>query len=331
MTARRSPTDRHRQRRKRLARTLLWGAAAVGAPALANALIARRNRRLEAPSWGRSRRFAWTHGEIDFQQIGDGESLVLVHSLGPGHDADEWREAALTLARGSRVLAFDLIGWGRSDKPRIEYDGELYIRLLREFLEQVVRQRCVLVAAGLSAAYAVEVAVDRPDLVTALALVSPLGLDLAGEEPDLTDALTNRVLRLPILGASALNLYTSKAALARHLKKEVFAADDRVDAARIEHHYLSCHQPGSHLSLAALLSGYLNHDVGGVLSRLDHPVWLAWGRQASRPKLETADLWLNRLRTAELEVFEGVGTHPHVEAPKAFAETLSVFLERTRS
>lgn len=306
----------------------MWGAAAVGAPALANAVIARRNRRLESPCWGRSRRFTWTHGEIDFQEIGSGRPIVLVHSLGPGHDAEQWRDAGLILARNRRVFALDLIGWGHSDKPRIEYDGELYIQLLRNFVEDVVRERAVLAAAGLTSAYAVQVAADSPELVTGLALISPMGLELNGEEPDLADALTNRALRLPLIGTTALNLYTSRAAIGHQLRRDVFAADDRVDAARIEHHYLSSHQPGSHFALAALLSGYLNHDAQPVLARLDRPTWLAWGRQATAPPVETADLWLSRLKSAELEVFEGVGSHPHLEAPQVFADALSTFLDR---
>jgi pimeloyl-ACP methyl ester carboxylesterase len=326
MTYRADGHDKHRKRRRRLVRTLLWGAAAVGTPALANALIARRNRRLESPAWGRSRRYAWSKGKIDFQEIGDGAPVVLVHSFGPGHDSEHWRDAGTDLAKRQRVFALDLLGWGHSEKPRIEYDGELYIQLLKDFLEEVVRERAVIVAAGLAAAYAVQVAADSPEAVAGLGLCSPLGLTTHGEEPDLTDALTNRALRLPLAGTTILNLYTSRAAISRHLRREVFAAEDRVDAARIEHHYMSSHQPGSHLALAALLSGYLNHDVEPALARLDTPVWLAWGRSATAPLIETADLWLSRIGNAELQVFEGVGSHPHVETPQAFSDGLSGFL-----
>ena len=144
----------------------------------------------------------------------------------------------------------------------------------------------------------------------------------------MTDALTNRALRLPIIGTTALNLYTSRTAIAHHLRREIFAVEDRVDAARVEHHYLSSHQPGSHLALAALLSGYLNHDAQPALARLDQPVWLAWGRQSIVPSVESADLWLNRLRQAEVEVFEQAGSHPHLERPQVFADALTAFLDR---
>lgn len=326
MVARSSQEEQKRRRRKLLIRGLLLGGAAVGVPALANALIARRSKRLGAPSWGRPQRYAWKLGEISFQRIGEGPPLVLVHSFGPGHDCEEWRAAASELAGSHRVFALDLLGWGRSDKPRVQYDGELYIQLLSDFLDDVVGERAVLVAAGLSAAYAVQLAVDHPEAVRGLALSVPSGVHIYGDEPDLKDALVHRLLRTPLLGTSALNLCTSHTAIARYLKRDVFSAPDRVDAAVVERHHRSAHQPGSHLPLAAYFSGYLNHRVEQALSRLDLPIWIGWGRHAKGPPVETADLWLQHAPGIALEVFEESGNLPHVEAVGPFCRRLENFV-----
>ncbi len=327
MVARTSQEEQKRRRRKLLVRGLVLGGAAVGLPALANALIASRSRRLRSAAWGRAHRYAWKQGEISFQSLGDGPSLVLLHSFGPGHDSEEWRPVAELLAEEYRVFALDMLGWGRSEKPKIQYDDELYIQLLVDFIDDVVRERAVPVAAGLAAAYAVQVAVDHPEAIRGLALSVPSGVHIYGDEPDLKDALVHRLLRTPILGTSALNLYTSQTAIARYLKRDVFAAADRVDAARIERHYHSSHQPGSHLPLAAYLSGYLNHHVEEALARLDCPIWIAWGRAAKNPPVETADLWLRHASTPiELEVFEDSGNLPHAEAVAQFCDRLQSYL-----
>ena len=76
------------------------GGAAVGLPAIANALVSRRGRRLPPPAWGRGDRYRWQRGEIAYQRLGAGPPLVLLHSLGPGHSAAEWRRAAEILAAG---------------------------------------------------------------------------------------------------------------------------------------------------------------------------------------------------------------------------------------
>jgi pimeloyl-ACP methyl ester carboxylesterase len=321
--------QQRRKRRKRLLRGVLVGGAAIGIPALANLLISKRAGKLAPPTWGRAQRYASPVGEIAYQRLGDGPPVLLLHSFGPGHQCGEWQIAAEILAERHTVFAPDLLGWGRSEKPEITYDGELYIQLLLDFLHEVVGERTWIVAAGLPAAYAVQVGVDHPELLRGLGLVVPLGIEIHGDEPDFKDAAVHRMLRLPVLGTSALNLYTSRSSVENHLKREVFAHPDRVDASLVESHYRAAHQPGAHRALAAYLAGYLNHGVEDVLPRLPLPTWLAWGRQATSPTVEAADLWLRRLRTAAFEVFERSGNLPHAEVPVAFCEKLEAFLSIT--
>ncbi len=326
MAARTSIEKQRSRRRKRLVKGLLLGGAALGLPALINALIARRTPRMPAPTWGRRRAYAWKAGEIAYQRLGQGEPLLLIHSFGPGHDNEEWRPAAEALASRHQVFAIDLLGWGRSERPAITYDSELYIGLIADFLEDVVQERAVIVAAGLPAAYAVQLAVDQPEKVRALALVVPSGINVHGDEPDLKDALLHRLLRLPILGRSALNLFTSRASLSQYLTRDLFSGPEQADAARLEHYYRSSHQEGSIAPLAAYLSGYLNHSVQEAVIRLGTPLWLAWGRQATTPPVETADLWLQHSPSAGLEVLEACANLPHLEAPVRFTRLLESFL-----
>lgn len=323
-----TPDEERRRRRRRLWQGLLVGGAAIGLPALANELVRRRAGRLEPPTWGRAHRYAWKHGDVVFQRVGEGEPVVLVHAFGPGHDGQEWARVAEELGRTHRVYVPDLLGWGRSASVPDHLDGELYIQLLTDFLVDVVREPATLVAAGLPAAYAVQVAVDQRELLRGLGLVVPLGLGSRSDEPDLRDAVVHRLLRLPVLGTSAMNVYTSRSGLAHYLRREAFAAPERVDAALLEHHYRASHQRGAQAALAAYVAGYLNHGVAPILSRVAVPVWLAWGRQAADPPVEDADLWLRHLRqeSAELDVFEEAGNLPHAEVPAYFALRLARFL-----
>lgn len=327
MTAWTSEEEQRRRRRKRLVRGLLVGGAAIGVPALINAAIARRAQRLEPAAWGRRHRYAWELGDIVFQRLGEGEPVALLHSFGTGHDSLEWRSVAERLAAGHQVFAPDLPGWGRSDRPSMDYDSELYIEFLIDFLIDVVRRRAVVVASGLSAAYAVQVAVDRPELVRALVLVCPLGLDVAGEEPNLGDAVIHRLLRLPVVGTSALNLYSSRRGITHHLREEVYADPERVTDELIDHAWRTAHEPGSRAALAAYASGYLNHRVETALARLKQPALLLWGRKAASPTVESADLWLRCIGQAELEVLEGCGILPHAEEPEGSFDRIARFVE----
>lgn len=323
-----SPEEQQRTaRRKRLVKGLLIGGAAIGIPVLANAWIRRRAGRLPSASWGRPRTYAWAYGETAFQQLGDGPPVVLLHSFGPGHSNEEWRRVAELLAQEYRIFAIDLLGWGHSAKPRLTYDAELYIQLVSDFLEDVVGQRAILIASGLAAAYAAQVAVDQPEKIQGLGCVCPQGLNLHADEPDLKDAMLHRFLNAPILGTTALNLFTSRSALSRHLRDDVYAAPERVDAKLVDHHYRASHEPGAHATLAAYLSGYLNHGVRRILPRLSVPVWLAWGREAVVPAVEELDPWLSALPEADLEIFDNSGALPHAETPTSFYRKLRPVLE----
>ncbi len=323
----------HRARRRRLLAGLALTTAAVGLPLLLRRLAAAPP--LPPHGWGRGHRYAWRGAEVSFQQVGDGPPVVLVHSLGPGHDCDEWRCAAELLAGGFHLLAPDLPGWGRSARCGFAPTPELYAAFLRDFLADVVRRPAVLVAAGRAASFAVAAATEPGRAtVRALALVTPRGIAHAEEGVELTDRLLTRLARVPVLAAAAVQLFTSRRAIRLHLEREVFAAPERADAALREHAYRSARQPGAQRALLAYLAGDLALDVSALLPELELPVWLGWGRQALAPPVETADLWLHLLpksssgRPAHLEVFEGSGAFPHLEVPVDFSRRLQPFLTK---
>jgi pimeloyl-ACP methyl ester carboxylesterase len=320
--------EQRRRRRRRIVRGLLLGGAAVGVPALLNALVSRRVEALPTPRWGEGQCFDSRWGKVVYRRLGQGPPVVFLHSFGPGHSSLEWRAVAEALATEYRIYAPDLLGWGESAGSSRTFDSELYIRLVADFLADVVGERALVVAAGMSGAYAVQVAVDHPERVRALGLVVPLGIGLNGDGPDLKDAILYRILRLPVVGTSALNVFTGRGALAGYLRREVFARPDKVGDALVDEHYHHSHHPGARAALAAFLSGYLNHGVHDALTRLEPPVWLGWGRRALSPAVEMADLWLRTLQDADFEVFEDCGILPHRETPRRFAKALSLFFAK---
>ena len=277
-----------RRRRKRLTRGLLIGGAALGLPALANLWVARRALALPAPGWGEPSTLSGPEGTVSYQSLGDGApALLLLHSLGPGHSGLEWRAAAELLAQRRRVLVPDQIGWGESARRGLRYDASLYTTWVSRFLDEI-SGTAVIVGAGISAAYAVAAA-KNSDQVIGLGLVTPRGLGFEGPLVDRRDALVNRMLRLPVLGTSALNVFTRRISLATHLRREVYADASKVDDALIEQHYRLSHLPGAHSALAAYLGGRLSLDVRPQLSSVRQPVWIAWGRDARSPAVESAD------------------------------------------
>ncbi|MEM6796807.1 MAG: alpha/beta fold hydrolase [Acidobacteriota bacterium] len=318
--------EQRRRRRRRLIQGLLLGSAAVGVPALINAAVARRARRVPETTWGSRDSCSWRGAEIAYQRLGSGEPLVLLHSFGAGHSSAEWRQVAERLASSFEVFAPDLPGWGHSSgPPEASPSPSLYAEWLEDFLGRVIGRPAVLVAAGPSGCYAARAAADLPERVRCLALVVPSGLSPRGKRRG--DAVLHRLLRLPILGTSALNLYTSRGSIAGSLRGEVYASPHQVDDALVDLHYAHAHRPGRQRWLAAYLSGALD-DPGArrVLGRIRQPTWLAWGRMAAAGGVTSAHPWLSRLPRGELEIFEQAGSLPHAESPGEFARKLENFL-----
>jgi pimeloyl-ACP methyl ester carboxylesterase len=323
------PEPARRTRRRRRLFTLL---ALIGS-ALGARLLARRWARhpvLPPQGWGRRHHYLWRGDEVHFQQLGDGSPVVLVHSLGPGHDSGEWHRTAELLAADLDLLAPDLPGWGHSAATLVAPRPRLYVDFLGDFLVEVVRHPAVLVAAGASAPYAVAAAAALgPERLRGLALVTPHGL--ADPMPPQGRHLLERAAAVPLLGELALQGLTTRRAIRHHLESDVFAAPERADAAREEAWFRAARRPGARRALLAYLTGGLAFDVAELLPRLAVPVWLAWGRHAPPPGVEAADLWLQRLPAADLDVFEGCGALPHLEVPVAFTRKLHAFVQRLPS
>ncbi|HEV8578140.1 MAG TPA: alpha/beta hydrolase [Thermoanaerobaculia bacterium] len=319
-----------KHRGRRIAGRLLLAGVAVGVPLAAAALLRRRVGRPEPPRWGRAHRYTGRSGrEVVFQELGSGPPVLLLHSFGPGYGSGQWRAAAEILAENHRVYVPDLPGWGRTRGPAGAQHPDGYLSLIEDFLTGAVREPAVVVGAGLAAVYAVHAALDHPGRVRALALVSPLGLGEAGDGSLAAGrSFVARLVNLPLAGAVVLDLLTARTALEHHLRREVYAAPERVDAALLEEHYLTSHAREARAAFAAYLRGELWLPVSEELSRLRMPVWLAWGRHSKAPPVATADLWLRHLPQAELDVFEGAGSLPNSESPALFCRALERFLAK---
>lgn len=333
--ARSANQESRRLIRRRLTNGLVIGGIALGAPALFNALVARKAGRLPRPRWGSTRhievdghRLAFVH--LESPRRGSKPPMVLLHTFGPGHTGLLWRESAERLARSHDCFVPDWLGWGDSERSNQRYTAQLYIDLLGRFLEEVVGERAVLVAPHRAAAYAVEAALNAPELVAALALVGPQGIGTEVTD-ERSDPVIHALLRAPVLGRSALNLVTGERAIENHLRRETLFGAEGLGEAMIEQLYRASHLPGASHALIDSLCGRLGHRLQvGFGERVNQPVWLAWGRQATNPPLENADLWLQEVSNADLDVFDGCRNLPHVERPTKFAAALTAFIERQR-
>jgi 2-hydroxy-6-oxonona-2,4-dienedioate hydrolase len=104
----------------------------------------------------------------------DAPPVVLLHGTG-GH----WETFAPNLpalSQDYRCIAIDMIGNGFTDKPDYDYEISVYVRHVLGVLDALGIRRASFIGMSLGAWAAARVAVDHPNRVDRLILMSPAGL-----------------------------------------------------------------------------------------------------------------------------------------------------------
>lgn len=95
--------------------------------------------------------------KIHYYEVGDGPAVILLHGL--DLDASFWVLQIPALARSHRVYAVDMLGFGRSDKPPLEYSIETFVEFLEGFMKKAGIPRATLVGLSLGGWIAADFAV----------------------------------------------------------------------------------------------------------------------------------------------------------------------------
>jgi pimeloyl-ACP methyl ester carboxylesterase len=266
--------------------------------------------------------YEWTEGNIRFTCSGSANhslgTLLLVHGPGMGASACEWRSNVGPLSEEFRVYTCDLLGFGRSDKPALHYTSELYVRMLRDFIRDVIGRPVNLLASHLSAAYGVALAYREPAWFHQLFLVCPTGIRTMAKRPTPMGRNLYRTLSTPIVGESLYNSLMSHTKIENALRHEIYHDGSRVTPELVDRYWTATHQPGTRWAMRSLLAGYLNINIREEFRRLERPVTLIWGQQAHGVPLSHAEAFLKTNPDAELEIFSQAGQVPHDERAEDF-------------
>ena len=266
--------------RKLLTSTLVVGGA-IGAIALYNKFIESRVSEPDTVLKGEERRYPWKYGDIFYQVKGsrDAKPLLLIHGFGPGASSYEWRKNVDALSEQFRVYTLDLLGFGLSDHPGIDYTAETFADLISDFLKEAIGKPTVVVAHGLTCAYVISDTYRRPQLFERLVLVSPPPDILEESFQSPLSTTVKFVLRTPLLGQFIYNTLTSRRAIRSYYDVEGFQNPGLITEELVEYIYSNAHQSNNRYPAASILSDNLVMDVREPLARLQVPVIAIWGRE----------------------------------------------------
>lgn len=243
-------------------------------------------------------------------------TLVFLHGFGGGSSAYEWSQVYPAFAFSHRVLAPDLIGWGRSEHPARNYQISDYTTTITQFLEQTCQEPVTVVASSLTAAITIRVALARPELFKSLILVTPAGLSDFGE--DYTRSFFANLVKTPLLDRLIYSVgIATRDGIRAFLTQRQFARPERVFPELVEAYLESAQQPNAEYAALSFVRGDLCFDLSLDMPQLKVPTAIVWGQksQFTGPEIGQRLARLNPQFVRVFQVLDDVGLTPHLEQP----------------
>ncbi|HEX5983110.1 MAG TPA: alpha/beta hydrolase [Solirubrobacterales bacterium] len=265
--------------------------------------------------------------EVNYVDIGEGEPILFVHGLAGCWR--NWLENIPHFAKGYRVLAPDLPGFGDSPNPSWEISMANYGQMLHDFCEKLGIDRvAALVGNSMGGFVATEATIDRPDRFDRLVLVSAAGISFAEAE--------NRVVRVAarMVEAAAPHFLSGdrKIWLTRARGRQfAFGGVMRAPAKLRPELLKEQANPGlSAPGFAQALVAIHGYDTRERLTEIEIPTLVVWGLNDKVVPVEAALGYHRLIPQSRLEIFERTGHVPMLERPGRFNGLVEEFIESSQ-
>ncbi|MDZ8024255.1 MAG: alpha/beta hydrolase [Nostoc sp. DedQUE11] len=255
------------------------------------------------------------------------ETLVFLHGFGGGSSAYEWSKVYPAFAAEYRVIAPDLIGWGRSEHPSRSYTIDDYLTTIREFFQQTCTGPVTTIASSLTAAFTIRVAIAHPDLFKSLILTTPAELSDFGE--DYSRSFFAQLISVPILDRV---LYSTGVAtsggIRSFLEQRQFAQPNRIYQEIVDAYLESAQQPNAEYAALSFVRGDLCFDLSLYIQELTTPTAIIWGQksQFTGPGIGRRLAEINPQAIRFFQQLEDVGLTPQLELPAVTIGLIRQFL-----
>jgi len=268
-------------------------------------------------------------------------AVVLIHGFGA--NGRHWRHNIPVLAEAAEVFAIDLLGFGSSDKPPSQLQGEaqrpgsvrygfaLWADLLADFVEEKVRRgtsdRKVLLVGnsigGVVALAAAKLLSERGTPPQQVILIDcaqrTLDEKRVQELPylqQLTRPLLKRMVQQRWLTTSLFR-FLARPPYIRRVLAVAYPTGANVDDELVDLLYQPSTDPGAPESFRGFVNLFSDMLAPDLLADLRVPVRMIWGSRDPWETTAEAQRWAREFPSIrELRVVEGLGHCPHDEAPE---------------
>jgi pimeloyl-ACP methyl ester carboxylesterase len=244
--------------------------------------------------------------QINYLVAGEGKPVVLVHGL--AGRAEDWLSIVPELTRkGYKVYALDLLGFGRSARPDVDYSISSQENIVREFIDSQKLQQTDLAGWSMGGWIVLKFAAENPSRVRRLVVLDSAGLKFdaanAGALRPKSEADLAHMMQVLTPNARPIPSFYAKELLRK------FAQEDWI----IER---------------ALKSMYTGKDLmDGRMDTLKMPVLIVWGDQDVLTPLAIGEKMHVAIPQSVLQVVHGCGHLAPVECSNRVSLAMAQFLE----
>ena len=247
---------------------------------------------------------------IHYFDMGAGPVVVLLHGL--GSRKEDWLPVLEPMAQKYRLLVPDQIGFGRSDKPLLDYSIQTYVDFLNEFLRQLKVEKASLVGESLggwiAGLYAVEIS-GGAHLVPVEKLVLVDAGGLKQDQP------------LPDLNPSSLTAM-------RGLMEVVFYDTSWLNEDALRKIFTDKLAVKDGYTVRSILNNPSRETqrLDGRLGSIKVPTLVVWGKQDKLLPIASGERYAAGIAGAKLVSFEKCGHVPPMEKTEEFLAAVMAFL-----
>jgi len=266
--------------------------------------------------------YKWKFGKISYKIIGEGEPVLLVHSLLPGTTDDEWKNNINELSKNNKLYLINLLGYGNSERVGITYSSYLFVCLINDFITEVIKEPTTVIASNTSAAISTMSYIFNPNNFKKICLVSP---PLSSKRTTVA-SIKKYPLDFPILGDLFFNYCNSKKHLKKYLETNIYSDTSYITEEKVNNLYAYSHKGfGNNRHLfSSFISNKFDIGVETSLPETDIPILIIYG--SSFPDLNKNTKSIKNLnKNAKIEILKGK-TFPNQEDSSRFNELLLKFL-----
>jgi pimeloyl-ACP methyl ester carboxylesterase len=280
-------------------------------------------------------RIGWSHwlvpqtvsvegADLFYVVKGEGEPVILIHGYGAGMWI--WEKQIDFLSRFYKVYALDLIGHGFSDRPRIPYTPERYVRSFRHFMDGIGIESAILVGNSMGGGLAWAMAGLFPERVSRLVLIDSMPPDVFRWVRNDSFRTLAAVRGMPLLLYLILSTRSRKSI--RWILEECISDRDLITEAVVERQYrLSMIRGTTWVLYSTFRNGGDAETLRAWLSRVRQPTLLIWGEDDLIFPLSVGDELQASLRGSHLTTVPKSGHIPMWETPETVNQSILTFLK----